>query len=435
MNQNELRSQVAAVCKQWSDIAQELSAVSDELSALSSDIESASDEIAGLYGEKRDAPRQEKQYYRELIDQAKSRKSELKDRIRSKKSELSSLRQQRVNALREGSKLRSSLANEIANLTRQHSHIGRNTLPSWAVHSIAGMRNTIASGQRFCNEQLRLLSDSFETKNKLIADDLEITDEEPSYWSILGPTPSQDPLHLVEPPTQERYVTQDNSTSVSTETYTVFDTLGIVGQTIEKMGVMHTEALLRSQGRTLVIEIGGKGMPDMLSLDQDNRLWITEIKATQNSNDIYQSGLLRTLKKEDAHGNLGREKARVLELSAEWLGWKDRNVLMARPSLVLRAISAAINKEGDPARKESLRLLSSQFREAARQGFHPQVCRKELVQVGMQADSNTLKPLQVMQSKLIDDFCKEVQPDRIVQVNILQGSANSEMFVDHSSGK
>jgi len=119
---------------------------------------------------------------------------------------------------------------------------------------------------------------------------------------------------------------------------------------------------------------------------------------------------------------------RVLELSPQWLARTDHGSLLDRTSRVLKAISAAIEAEQDPARRESLRVVSSAYREAARHGFSPLVCHKELIQVGMQAEGDQLKPIQVMRSKTIDEFCREVQPDRIVQINVLKGSANSEFF-------
>jgi hypothetical protein len=430
MDQEQLRTKVGEVSGKWSSVSQDVLAVESKIDSLSSLIESAKSEIQSLIEERRATPRRERQYFRDLIQGAKDQKNTLTSEMRSERRSLSELRAQQQQTNRDARQLRSELGGESRRLTSEFQRLSGES-PEWATAGLTQLRHTLAGGIEFCAQQLRSLEEVFGWQGiGNNSDEIEIVPD-PPFWSILGPTPSSvNPLHLVEPPRVEPYLTEDGMTTVPTETYTVFDTIDVTGQSIEMKAVIHARALLESQGRTLVLEIGGKGLADILSLDQENRLWISEIKGTERAASLSQVGLLRDLR---TGGNIsasgsdpGYEK--VLELSPSWLARTDSGSLVDRPSRVLKAISSAIITEQDPARKEALRVVSSSYKEAARHGFNPLVCHKELIQVGLQSQGDALRPMQMMQSKTMDTFCKEVEPDRIVQMNVLVGSRESDIF-------
>jgi hypothetical protein len=429
MNQEEIRRKVGEACGFWSEALANLTAAESRVQMLSSDLDAMKGDIAALVEDKRAAPKRERQYYRELIQSAKDRKSDLIAELRDEKRHLAERRAIKNAVQEQGRSLANQIESESGKLSKEFQRL-KSEGPAWATAGMSELRRTLGLGLQFCEQQLRSLEDAFGwTGMNRGNDDVEIVPD-PPFWSVLGPTPShKSPLHLVEPPRAEPYLTEDGTTAVQTETYTVFDTVDVADQSGEMKGVIHARALLESQGRTLVLEIGGKGLADVLSLDPQNRLWITEVKATEKSSNLAEVGLMRDLVKDAGlDPRIDRAYERVLELSPQWLTRTDAGTLMDRPTRVLHAISKAIDTERDPARKEALRLVSGAYREAARNGFNPLYCHKELIQVGLQSDGDYLMPIQMMRSKMLDSFVKEVQPERIVQINVLKGSKDSEIF-------
>lgn len=182
------------------------------------------------------------------------------------------------------------------------------------------------------------------------------------------------------------------------------------------------DSLLQARGHRVALSVGGPGLPDVISLDASGRLWISEVKGTTISGKLPASGLKRTL----ATGSHANAPYTMFENAPEWLLRHTSGI--GRVEQVLGAIDKAIESTAEAGHKLQLRELRERYRDAARQGFSPLICDKQLVQVGFQNANDNLAPPSWFRSELLDEYIHEVEPAKIVQVEVVLGSAQSEVF-------
>lgn len=493
MNQNEMRTRVGEVCEAWSRGQAVVHALQHDLDSLADALASANSEIADLIADKRSAPREEKSYYRELISSAKERKFGLVAELRAKRVEMGQAKAALAATRGSERSVRKVLESELHRLSAAQSRIKGSPLD--LASELGDLRQVVAGGAGFCQEQLRylhsvfsntgefvrggpvgegsfdvstqlfaglvrvvgdsidataqlaadivfdpLLSDRFElpsgadmsqlldgsgdenTPDAASDDFVYIFDQQP-WWSVLAPD-SSTPLHLIDPPQLEPYLTVDGSRTVPSETYHVFDTIDVLGLSTEQKAVAHAAALLNARGHSVVLAIGGPGLADMISLDSKGQLWISEVKGTEVGGALPQSGLKRTLLDSLSAGDRGLTT--MFENSPEWLLRRPGGV--NRVDQVLDEIGRAIDASKDPARTQELRSLREKYREGARDGFSPLTSNNELIQVGFQSSGDYLPPPMLHRSKVFDEYIEAAEPSRIVQIDVVIGSAKSDIF-------
>ena len=220
-------------------------------------------------------------------------------------------------------------------------------------------------------------------------------------------------LVCIDPPNREFLPLAGQERSVLFDSYVVADSLDVNDLTVETIGVVYATALLGAEGRGAIFSLGGPGRPDMLSLDAEQNLWITEIKATlQGGRGLHETGLLRTLSDGDGGTN------QLFENSSAWLQRSGIDVLRGIDGRIQRAVS--------PAEAEELSILRDRYAEAVRFGFASDRFKAEVIQVGLVTpDSDYLLPLTVANSRMMDRFIDDVRPERIVQVNVVEGAHES----------
>lgn len=115
----------------------------------------------------------------------------------------------------------------------------------------------------------------------------------------------------------------------------------------EIASVKYTTAYLDTLGHSAIVDVGGPGLPDMLSLSFDKRICITEIKGTKSQTDLHASGLKRTVM--DKNSDEGLRQEVLMENSPAWL-LRSRN---GHDSVIqtLGAIDAAIDQAASPSQK------------------------------------------------------------------------------------
>lgn len=92
-------------------------------------------------------------------------------------------------------------------------------------------------------------------------------------------------------------------------------------------------------------------------------------------------------------------------------------------------------KRRHPLRRSELLNLREGYLEAAGRGFNPLVCERQIVQVGFHPDGDGLKPPMAVRSHAFDEYIATVQPSRVVQINVLDGSSAAPGFLDaHLAG-
>jgi hypothetical protein len=338
--------------------------------------------------------------------------------LRARKAELTEWASRRKDIRNEGHAIRRRLRAEMQRLSASVQRLGE-TAPDWAVSGMTDLQRTLLEGRRFCADNLNALDAAFERVGS--SDELQYISEVLPPSPVIGPTPDpKNPLHLFEPPHVGPYLTLDGFRTVVCETYRVFDTVDTHGLATDRKAVIHAEALLRSQGHAVVLPIGSPGLPDLISVDPTGRLWISEIKGTDISRPLPSTGLRRTL----TTGPTSPREA-MFENAPVWLSRVTGNY--CRVDQVLDAVSRAIETSA-PGDREALQNLRENYREAARQGFSPLVCGKQLIQIGFQMDSESLKPPSAFTSKVLDEYIAAVEPSKIVQMEVLLGSAESEAF-------
>jgi len=418
MNRSEIQGRVAGVCEGWAANASRLESVRARVSDLAVAIRDAKAHVSSLFADKRAAPRHEKASYQSSIEMALDAKAALLDDLRSSKQELAGCQSERTALNQSRRSIDSEVRRELARLTGGLRRL-TGEVPGWAGNEAVALHQSVSSGRSFCEEQLRALSATFGS-GESATDEVEFVSE-PPHWAVLGPTPdAESPLHLFGPPVREAYATVDGSRTVPYESYSLFDTLSVDGLSVEEKSLMYAEAFLQSRGHRAVMSIGGPGLPDIISLDRDGRLWISEIKGTDVSRLLPATGLERTLSGE------GQESQTLFENSSAWL--LRQTAAFNRVDQVLTAANRAYEGENDAGKKEEFRLLRESYRAAAREGFNALSCDKQLVQVGFQGDGDNLRPPSAMRSQVLDRYIGDVEPAMIVQVEVVSGAAESPVF-------
>lgn len=456
MDERQIEADVARIEIDWQHQMSRWAEASADLARISDAIDDVKAEIADLIEAKRDAADEDRQALREEIQYAIERKSDLIAEAREKRSEMAGIRANVRHLRSEANNLSSGLQAELKRLSKGAERI-RSSSPASVSFGISGVWSAVESGHRFCIQMLQNLDAVFERGRANSSDDLVFVADGAvdGAAGVLGgiidvvaglvgkgvdataglvgvaidaTTEITDKtvdtgLLLTEPPLREMYLTLDERRTVPFESYSVFDTLAIPGRSVVEIGeaaVEYAAALLKGLGHASVTAIGGPGLPDILSLDRDRRLWVSEVKGTQSFR-TPASGLARVLASQDKGGN--RIQERLMENSPAWLSRSSGSV--NRVSQVLAAIDRAMVAENASSRREDLRALREAYREAAKSGFNPLVCERQLVQVGFHQSGDVLKPPSAIKSAAFDEWVKVVEPAKIVQIDVIPDAPNA----------
>jgi hypothetical protein len=400
-----------------------------ELDALSKAIDSLTGEISSLANERRSAPRSEKSYYTDLIRDAKDSRRGLIDGANAARGELEKLGAELRGLRGKAWSLERRLSGEASRLERGAGKL-RGPATGAVVAGLADVGSAVVQGHRFAAELLDSLREI--TGAGRSTGELE-------YVPIEGPSgiyngqAAGNLLTLLEPPRTEPYLTYDSGNTVPCESYVVSDTLQVpepANRDIELASIEYAKALLEMEGHSGIFEVGGPGLPDMLSVSPDEKLCVTEIKGTTKQTDLHASGLKRSLVRD---GSEGREVESLMENSPAWLMRSGSG--FDRVKQVLDAIDKAVAVENVASRKSELLSLRDGYREAAARGFNPLVCDRQLVQVGFHREGDVLKPPSATRSQVFDEYVREVQPSRVVQVDVVVGASDASGFVDGGSSE
>ena len=397
-----------------------------ELDALNKAIDSLRKEISSLAYDRRSVPRSEKSYYTNLIKEAKERISQLIGDAKDTRGELAKIGTDLRSFRNEARSLGRRLSSEASRLERGASKL-RGPAPNVVIAGLADINNAVVQGHRFVADMLDALEEITGSGSTSV-DELEYIPIGASSCGSYGQDESL-PLTLLEPPRTESYLTYDGGSTVSCESYVVADTLRTpvpLNRDIEMASIEYTRALLELEGHSGIFEIGGPGLPDMLSLSPDERLCVTEIKGTAKQTGLHASGLKRTLVRNDSEDQMVVES--LMENSPAWLMRSGSG--FDRVTQVLDAIDKAVAEETVASRKSELLSLRDGYREAATRGFNPLVCDRQLAQVGFHREGDVLKPLSAIRSEVFDEYVREVQPSRVVQVDVVVGACDASDFID-----
>jgi len=396
-----------------------------ELDSLSEAIDSLREEISSLADERRSAPRSEKSYYTDLIRDAKDRRRGLIDDAKAARGELAELGAELRSLRGEARSLERGLSSEASRLERGAGKLRGPAVGAMAA-GLAEIGSAVVHGHRFAAEMLEALGDI--TGSGRSVGELEYVPIEGFSGGYHGQGDGNS-LTLLEPPRTEPYLTYDSGNTVPCESYVVADTLRTPGPSnrdIELASIEYTKALLEMECHSGIFEVGGPGLPDMLSVSPDEKLCVTEIKGTTKQTDLHASGLKRTLVRDDSEGRQVVES--LMENSPAWLMRSGSG--FDRVTRVLDAIDKAVAEETVASRKSELLSLRDGYREAAARGFNPLVCDRQLVQVGFHGEGDVLKPPSATRSQVFDEYVREVQPSRVVQVDVVVGASDAPDFVD-----
>lgn len=443
-----LRESALELRERFVDASRELAEATADMERLRSEIADCTATIEGLYSDRRSVRREERYRYTEQISEEKDCRQALREELNTQRER----RRQATSRIRsvrlEAQSSKTFLAGEVRRLgsaaaalpTSSKSRFGSqlDALRHQATASVEACRQLIAFLTSFDEVSIASMSPAtfmdldddgsdheLENASQLIGDEAAVHDDaaslagsppgvetrieflaEPTAWLV----ESSNGLECVDRPNREFLPITGTDQTVLYDSYVVTDSLDTRGLTMEAIGVAYASALLGAEARGAILSLGGPGRPDMLSLDADQTLWITEIKATERGGlGLHETGLLRSLAAPD-----GGEQ-RLFENSTPWLQRSGVEVL--------RSIEAALMRGGGTAEMEALAILRDRYAEAVRSGFSSEAFRSEVVQVGLIApDADYLLPLTVSRSGIMDRFVDEVRPDRIAQVNVVKGA-------------
>jgi hypothetical protein len=430
VDEQHIRVEVSRIGSSWVDANGHLELAVHEADRLQHEVDDAVAELDSLFSAKRAARREEKGEYQAAINEAISRKRDLISGIRSKKAEISALRNQ-VRRLRgEAVSLGRLLKSEVGKLARGADRI-RNISTLAAAQGVDRMWDTVSSGHGFCAAMLREL-DPILCNSSSDVDGIGILPGFVADGAAALVEGVVDTIQLVGSAIREVYSTQDDQHSLPFEAYTLTDGLGLPGTAVQEVGdaaVQYSKALLEKLGHCSIFEIGGAGLPDILSIDTARRLCVSEIKGTRSYRTLSASGLVRQVISSDVGGN--KTRSVLLENSPAWLLRSSGN--FDRVGQVLAAIDLAMKQETNPSKCEELRILRESYREAARSGFNPLVCDRQLVQVGFHTEGEALKPPYAVQSTSLDNYVRDAMPSKIIQIDVLPNSSGVPGFSDAES--
>lgn len=182
-------------------------------------------------------------------------------------------------------------------------------------------------------------------------------------------------------------------------------------RTAERLGEDVSASMLAAEGRRAIVLLGGPGKPDILSLDANGMVWMTEVKGSFRGTSLSRSGLLRSVNSDitdplAAPSDPLGGKLKVWENSPEWLRRSGADVL--------RNLMAMESKAEDPAVRAGIRELAQRYAEAVSAGFEQSNHATEIFQIGSLPDGDSLPYLEP--NPTLHAYCAEVEPARITQV-------------------
>ncbi len=449
-----LRESALELRDRFVDASRELADASASIERVQSDIADSTATIEALYSDRRSVRREEKYWYTEQISEEKDRRQTLRMELNAQR-ERRRLATSRIRSVRqEAQGKKALLATEVRRLRSAAAALPTSAKSRFGAQ-LDGLRQHASTSVEACQQLMAFLTsfdevlvvgvspamlagcedDSFDSISSVLGDDgvmggglVSLTDVEPAQVETRIEYLQEPPewlmeswtgLECVDRPNREFLPITGTDETVPYDSYVVADSLDTDGLSMEAIGVAYASALLGAEGRDAILSLGGPGRPDMLSLDRDRNLWITEIKATQQGGrGLHETGLLRSLT--DAAG----VPLQLFENSAPWLRRSGVEVL--------RSIEAALTRAASTAEMETLAVLKDRYVEAVRAGFPSEAFKSEVVQVGLiSPDADYLLPLTVANSGVIDRFVDDVRPDRIAQVNVVEG-AHEASVAEHA---
>ncbi|MEQ1886547.1 MAG: hypothetical protein ABL967_15895 [Bryobacteraceae bacterium] len=415
MTRETLQQKVDAFCAEWPEVLGQIESSESSCNQLVAELRDLKAEIAGLVESRRCASRNEKGYYRDRIRDTRDAKDTVTLRLRESQTSLAQARARGANLKRSEKDLRQILSAEIRRAVSGAERLAASS-PSLGGTGIGGLSQKVREHYESLHQFVYHVDKAVGKSN---SEEFRYLPEppEPTFWPTSDSV--ERPLVLVEPPRFESYLTQDGKNTVPCEAYSVYDTHDVQSLSQELRGVAYADSYLRCQGHEVVLPIGGSGALDMLSLDKAGRLWVTEVKETETARNIAASGLDRQLS--SASGS----PVTLYENEPSWL-LRETPKFSAVDS-VLGTLKSTIEAESDLGRKEGYRRLRDAYVEAARQGFTQLSTNKSLIQVGFTEQTGELKPPQAIRSQKLDTMIERVEPNNVVQIEVVVGSKDSPM--------
>ncbi|MBN1656504.1 MAG: hypothetical protein JXA30_22225 [Deltaproteobacteria bacterium] len=433
MDKNEIQIAIERITSTWREEQLHLKRLQEELEELTDLINEAENDI-GLLEEAVEADSQEDNWdLEDNIEELYQRRDELIGYVEEKKSKITEINET-LNKLRdEASRLEDRLqveSRKFVNGTKRIRRAGRVGVS----YGSERIHRELVSGYQFCQDMLKKLCEVFGPCDAYReTGELEYIPEPSSGESVPSVVDKPNGLRMIGSQLSEVYATQDASRSLRCHEYTVCDTIDSPGpeaskDAIGRAAVEYATALLNELGHVGVLAIGNV-LPDVMSVDNNKKLTISEIKGTATPTNLASSGLKRKVK---ADVEIGMErKTTLMENSPAWLLYKSND--LDRPMRTLKAIDDEIVKENNASRKEELRTLRESYREAVRCGFNPLVCDRQLVQVGFLSEGASLRPPTDFRSKAFDEYIRAAEPSRIIQINVVRGSKDAPGFMDDNA--
>ncbi len=397
----------------WASLKARDDATRGSIEVFYEELNSARANVAELIREKRTASKAEKRMLREEIASARERAEEARRAISSAKQELREIQARQRETSSSARALSNVLRGDVASIAQVSARFGgaafQQTLQP--LQAMVTDAQAAISFEKFQLDRLSAVTHS-DQRPELTFEYLD------ANWYELKAGGREERLQLAEPVHLDAYLTRDEATVVSSEALTVYDTLTKPGMSTEERSIAYADALLKEKGHAGVLAIGGPGLLDMTSL-LDGKLWVTEVKGTQGATGLERSGLLREY----------RDGSKAWENSHQWL---MRELAIGKSGVIatIEAIDKAIaGSQTDPVRASELEAMRHAYVEAARTGFSPLNCEKQVVQVGFQEQGDVLRPPEAIESSRLDGFIQETE-SKIVQINVIsnpgQGSPAAE---------
>lgn len=388
----------------------------DELDSTLSEIRSLAAYISGLFAEKREAYRDEKPHIQSQIEDLLSQKRDLYKYKDALNRNLRDHKEKMNQARSAGKSLYRTLRSELSSLDENKRKIDGSQNSQFS-RNLSGIKSTLQDNFSFVKRAIDEIDRVLD--RDLIDREYHFEIVEP-YFQDRG----EHGLRLLEPPISDVYLSNDGRTAVPLEAYTVYDSLDSLSDSVfsmledglfsaadgaQKIGDVAVEfacALLRSCGHSAVWKGGGPGQPDIMSLDAQGKLWISESKGTFRNAFLPNTGLERRL---DSRG--GDAPVRLMENSPAWL--------MRKVGSTLNSIELAIGSSADPIEKVELQQIRDAYLQAARNNFRSNLVSTQIVQVGVSSGSASLKPPYSAESGFFDRWVDQTAPEKIVQIDVV----------------
>jgi len=423
MDKREIENQFGSFVANLDSSEEEVRDCKERLDGIRREIDSIKDQISELFAEKRAAEREEKPYYQERIEDLLYEKDALYELKAQVLEKLKDSKERLKDARQAGNRLSSSLNREIQ--AQQQNAQKLNSLSSNPFSSsLQNAKSAIESGFKFSREILNSIASRLSRSETSIDIHFEPIQ---NYYDKEG----EDGLSFAEPSQSDVYLTGDGERAVPMDGHTVFDTLDTFEESVfdmlergvfaaadgaQRVGDVAVEfscALLKTAGHTAIMTLGGPGQPDILSLDQEGKLWVTESKGTAKETDLIQSGLERPVRSKSETGF-----GKLMENSPAWL--------IKKMDSTLSAINSAIDAAPSSDEQSQYKRMRDAYVRAARRNFRHTEFKSQVMQVGFSPSQSPLKPPYAQNSQVFDRWVEKTQPDKIVQIDIVPSDSVAE---------